>query len=82
MSSSAERGPGTADAVVLGLAAMLGTGVFAVWTPAAAAAGPWLPVAVVLAGVVAACNAASTADLAATRPGGEPRCGLLAVGGQ
>jgi APA family basic amino acid/polyamine antiporter len=59
---------GTADAVVLGLSAMLGTGVFAVWAPAAAAAGPWLLVAVLLAAVVAACNAASTADLAVAHP--------------
>jgi APA family basic amino acid/polyamine antiporter len=68
MSSRVERRLGTADAVVLGLAAMLGTGVFAVWAPAAAAAGPWLLVAVLLAGVVAACNAASTADLAVAHP--------------
>jgi len=53
---------------VLGLAAMLGTGVFAVWGPAAAAAGPWLLVAVLLAAVVATCNAASTADLAVAHP--------------
>ncbi len=68
VSSSVQRRLGTADAVVLGLAAMLGTGVFAVWGPAAAAAGPWLLLAVVLAGVVAACNAASTADLAVAHP--------------
>lgn len=59
---------GTADAVALGLAAMLGAGVFAVFSPAAAAAGPWLPAAVVLAGIVALCNAASTADLAVAHP--------------
>lgn len=47
---------------------MLGTGVFAVWAPAAAAAGPWLLFAVVLAGIVAVCNAASTADLAVAHP--------------
>ena len=64
----AERRLGTADAVVLGLASMLGTGVFAVWAPAAAAAGRWLLLAVVIAGVVAACNAMSTADLAAAHP--------------
>ncbi|WP_297646850.1 APC family permease [Pseudonocardia sp.] len=63
-----QRRLGTADAVVLGLAAMVGTGVFAVWGPAAAAAGPWLLLSVVLAGVVAACNAASTADLAVAHP--------------
>jgi basic amino acid/polyamine antiporter, APA family len=68
VSSSVQRRLGTADAVVLGLAAMLGTGVFAVWGPAAAAAGPWLLLAVVIAGVVAACNAASTADLAVAHP--------------
>jgi APA family basic amino acid/polyamine antiporter len=59
---------GTADAVVLGLSAMLGTGVFAVWAPAAAAAGPWLLVSVLLAAVVAACNAASSVDLAVAHP--------------
>jgi basic amino acid/polyamine antiporter, APA family len=68
VSSSVQRRLGTADATVLGLAAMLGTGVFAVWAPAAAAAGPWLLLAVVLAGVAAACNAASTADLAVAHP--------------
>jgi APA family basic amino acid/polyamine antiporter len=68
VSSSVQRRLGTADATVLGLAAMLGTGVFAVWAPAAAAAGPWLLLAVVLAAVVAACNAASTADLAVAHP--------------
>lgn len=68
VSSSVQRRLGTADAVVLGLAAMLGTGVFAVWGPAAAAAGPWLLFAVVLAFLVAACNAASTADLAVAHP--------------
>ncbi|MCX6466616.1 MAG: amino acid permease, partial [Pseudonocardiales bacterium] len=47
---------------------MLGTGVFAVWGPAAAAAGPWLLVAVLVAAFVAACNAASTADLAVAHP--------------
>ncbi|HET6259744.1 MAG TPA: APC family permease [Pseudonocardia sp.] len=68
VSWSVQRRLGTTDAVVLGLAAMLGTGVFAVWAPAAAAAGPWLLLAVVRAGVVAACNAASTADLAVAHP--------------
>jgi basic amino acid/polyamine antiporter, APA family len=68
VSSSLQRRLGTADATVLGLAAMLGTGVFAVWAPAAAAAGPWLLLAVVLAAVVATCNAASTADLAVAHP--------------
>ncbi|WP_218603783.1 APC family permease [Pseudonocardia abyssalis] len=68
MPESVQRRLGTPDAVVLGLAAMLGTGVFAVWGPAAAAAGPWLLVAVVIAAVVAICNAASTSDLAVAHP--------------
>ena len=68
VSSSVHRRLGTADAVVLGLAAMLGTGVFAVWGPAAAVAGPWLLLAVLVAAVVAACNAVSTADLAVAHP--------------
>lgn len=68
VSPSPQRRLGTAEATVLGLAAMLGTGVYAVWAPAAAAAGPWLLLAVVIAGLVAACNATSTADLAAVHP--------------
>jgi basic amino acid/polyamine antiporter, APA family len=68
VSSGVQRRLGTADAAVLGLAAMFGTGVFAVWAPAAAAAGPWLLLAVVLAGLIAVCNAASTADLALVHP--------------
>jgi APA family basic amino acid/polyamine antiporter len=72
---SVARGPGTADAVVLGLAAILGAGVFGVWGPAAAVAGTWLPLAVVVAGVAALCAAAAGADVALTHPGG------CAVGG-
>ena len=68
MAPGVERRLGTADAVVLGLASMFGAGVFAVWTPAAAAAGRWMLLAVVLAGVVAACNAASSVDLAVAHP--------------
>ncbi|WP_431928867.1 APC family permease [Nonomuraea jabiensis] len=59
---------GTTDAVVVGLSAMIGAGVFAAFAPAAAAAGGWLPVALVLAGVVAYCNATSSARLAALYP--------------
>jgi basic amino acid/polyamine antiporter, APA family len=68
VSSSVQRRLGLPDAVALGLAAMLGAGVFAVWGPAAAAAGPWLPLAVLIAGVIAICNAASTSDLAVMYP--------------
>ena len=47
---------------------MLGAGVFTVFAPAARTAGWWLPLAILLAGVVATCNAFSTADLAANQP--------------
>jgi APA family basic amino acid/polyamine antiporter len=67
-SAALPRRLGTGDAVVLGLASMLGAGVFTVFTPAVRTAGWWLPLAIVLAGVVAACNAFSTADLAANQP--------------
>lgn len=59
---------GTADAVVVGLASMLGAGVFVVLGPASAAAGSAVLVAVALAGLVAWANATSTAQLAAAMP--------------
>ncbi|MDN5919728.1 MAG: APC family permease [Pseudonocardia sp.] len=68
--SGAPQRVSTATAVVVALAALLGTGLYAAFAPAAAAAGPWLPLAVVLAGVVALCNVSSIADLTAARPGG------------
>jgi APA family basic amino acid/polyamine antiporter len=57
------------DAVVLGLSAILGTGVFIVFAPAAALSGGWLPLAIVLAGAVAAVSALSEADLSGAHPG-------------
>src|SRR5688500_16224369 len=61
---------GLFDAVVIGLGAMLGAGVFVVWAPAAAAAGTavGLIVALLLAAAVAMCNATSSARLAARYP--------------
>ncbi|RNL81808.1 APC family permease [Halostreptopolyspora alba] len=59
---------GTVDAVVIGVAAMIGAGVFAVFAPAADSAGAWLPVALLIAGVIAYCNATSSARLAARHP--------------
>lgn len=58
------------DAVVIGLGAMLGAGVFVVWGPAAAAAKTpsALIIALLLAALVAACNATSSARLAARYP--------------
>ncbi|WP_135848964.1 APC family permease [Serinibacter arcticus] len=58
----------TRDAVAVGLAAMLGAGVFSVFAPAAGAAGNLLLVALGVAGVVAALNATATAQLAAASP--------------
>lgn len=56
------------DAVVVGLGAMVGAGVFAAFGPAARAAGSGLLAALALAAVVAYCNATSSARLAARHP--------------
>ncbi|GAA4248897.1 amino acid permease [Dactylosporangium darangshiense] len=58
----------TPDAVVVGLGAMIGAGVFAAFAPAARAAGGLLLVALGIAAVVAYCNATSSARLAALYP--------------
>src|SRR5918998_3497110 len=55
---------GLGDAVVIGLGAMIGAGVFAAIGPAAKAAGAWLLLGLILAGLVAYCNAMSSAWLA------------------
>jgi APA family basic amino acid/polyamine antiporter len=47
---------------------MIGAGVFAAWAPAARAAGDGLLIGLAIAGVVAFCNAASSAQLAAIHP--------------
>jgi APA family basic amino acid/polyamine antiporter len=62
------RGLGLPDAVVIGVGSMVGAGVFAVWAPAAKAAGEGLLVGLVIAAIVAYCNAASSAQLAAVYP--------------
>src|SRR5258708_40053129 len=59
---------GLFDAVVIGLGAMIGAGVFAAYGPAAAAAGSGLLLGLALAAVVAYCNATSSARLAALYP--------------
>ncbi|WP_304455176.1 APC family permease [Nocardiopsis sp. YSL2] len=70
--SSPQAGParvlGTVDAVAIGAGAMLGAGVFSVFAPAVVGAGAWLPVAILIAGIVAYCNAVSSARLAACHP--------------
>ena len=59
---------GTTDAALIGVGSMVGAGVFAVWAPAARAAGNGLLIGLLLAGIVAYCNAASSAQLAAVYP--------------
>jgi basic amino acid/polyamine antiporter, APA family len=59
---------GLFDATAIGLSSMLGAGVFAVFAPAAASAGSGLLIALALAGFVAYCHAAASAQLAAVYP--------------
>lgn len=66
--SRLSRRLGTGDAVVVGLGAMIGTGVFVVWQPAAERAGGWLLAGLAIAAFVALCNATSSAQLAAVHP--------------
>ncbi|XRQ10655.1 APC family permease, partial [Actinomadura welshii] len=63
-----ERRLGTGDAVVIGLGAMIGAGVFAVFGPAARAAGTGLLIGLAVAAVIAYCNAVASAQLAAVHP--------------
>lgn len=58
----------TFDASVIGLGSMIGAGVFAAFTPAAAAAGSGLVIGLAIAAFVAFCNATSSAQLAAAYP--------------
>jgi APA family basic amino acid/polyamine antiporter len=67
-SGALARRLGLGDAVVIGLGSMVGAGVFAVWAPAAGAAGTGLLLGLCLAGLVAFCNATSSAQLAAQYP--------------
>ncbi|MFF0051673.1 APC family permease [Streptomyces sp. NPDC005498] len=63
-----KRRLGVPDAVLIGLGAMVGAGIFAALAPAARAAGSGLLIGLGLAGVVAYCNATSSARLAALYP--------------
>ncbi len=67
-SGTLKRELGVSDAVIIGAGSMIGAGVFAAWAPAARAAGTGLIIGLVIAGVVAFCNAASSAQLAAIHP--------------
>lgn len=59
---------GLGDAIFIGLGSMIGAGVFAAFAPAAASAGWGLLVGLVLAAIIAYCNAAASAQLAAQYP--------------
>ncbi len=59
---------GTGDAVIVGLSAMIGAGIFAAFPPAARAAGSWLLPALGTAALVALCNAIASAQLAQSYP--------------
>lgn len=56
------------DAVTIGMGSMIGAGMFVVWAPAAAAAGSWVLLSLLIVTIVAACNAYSCAILAARYP--------------
>lgn len=73
---------GTGDAVVIGLGAMIGAGIFVALGPAARAAGAGLLIGLAVAAVVAFCNATSSARLAALYPasGGTYRYGRKRLG--
>ncbi|WP_253769875.1 amino acid permease [Goodfellowiella coeruleoviolacea] len=68
MTHSPHRGSRASGTVVLGLAAMLGAGVFTGLAPASGYAGPWLLAALPLAAITALCCAFSTADQARAYP--------------
>lgn len=63
-----KRTLGVFDASAIGLGSMLGAGVFVVFAPASSLAGEYLVLAVLVAGVVAYCNAVASAVLAAKYP--------------
>ena len=66
--SSLRRQLTPSDALIVGIGSMVGAGVFAVWAPAAAVAGSWMIISLVIAGIIALCNATSSAQLAAQHP--------------
>jgi APA family basic amino acid/polyamine antiporter len=63
-----KRRLGLTDAVTIGLGSMIGAGVFAVFGPAARAAGAGLLIGLVIAAVIAFCNATASAQLASQYP--------------
>ena len=68
LSGDLQRRLGLSDAVVIGAGSMIGAGVFVAWGPASLAAGNGLLIGLIIAAVVAFCNATSSAQLAAVHP--------------
>jgi len=81
-SPSLERRLGLGDAVFIGVGSMVGAGVFAAFTPAAQVAGNGLLIGLLVAAVVAFCNATASAQLAAVYPssGGTYLFGRMQLG--
>lgn len=67
-SGELRRQLGMFDAVTIGLGSMLGAGIFVALAPAARAAGAAMLIGLVVAAVIAYCNAISSARLAARYP--------------
>ena len=63
-----QRRLGVPTATAVGVAAMLGAGIFFVWAPAARAAGAGLLIGLAIAALVATLNALSTTQLAMAHP--------------
>lgn len=63
-----QRVIGLTGATLIGLGSMLGTGIFVSIGIAAGVTGPWVIFAILLAALVACCNALSSAQLAASHP--------------
>jgi APA family basic amino acid/polyamine antiporter len=78
------RQVGVLGATMMGLGSIIGTGIFvSIGGIAAGAAGPSVVLAIVVAALVATCNALSSAQLAANHPvsGGTYECGYCLLGG-
>ncbi len=58
----------TWDAVIIGISAMIGSGIFVAISPAAGSAGAGILIGITIAAFVAYCNATSSAQLAAVYP--------------
>ncbi|HBR15049.1 MAG TPA: amino acid permease [Candidatus Omnitrophica bacterium] len=58
----------TWDAVIIGISAMIGSGIFVAIGPAAGSAGSGILIGIIVAACVAYCNATSSAQLAAVYP--------------